>query len=232
MPKVRISYYSDTLCIWAYAGQRRLEQLAQNFDGEIEIETRYCSVFPDVMAKMEKNWKARGGFEGFNQHTLEVAKKFPHIEINPRIWLDARPLTSASSHIFLKAMEVIEKQKYGDELASQPYLERLSTRAAWAVRRAFFARGEDISSWQVHMRIAEGLGVDEALVEEKIHNSEAVALLAADYDLAQKSHVEGSPTFIMNEGRQKLFGNIGYRLLEANVAELLHNPTSKEASWC
>jgi hypothetical protein len=35
----------------------------------------------------------------------------------------------------------------------------------------------------------------------------------------------------MNDGRQKLFGNVGYRLLEANVQELLRTPAG-EASWC
>ncbi|WP_204376707.1 hypothetical protein, partial [Methyloceanibacter marginalis] len=55
---------------------------------------------------------------------------------------------------------------------------------------------------------------------------------AADYDLSQKNGVEGSPTFLMNDGRQKLFGNVGYRLLEANVQELLRRPAANEASWC
>ena len=41
-----------------------------------------------------------------------------------------------------------------------------------------------------------------------------------------------SPTFIMNEGRQKLFGNVGYRGLEANVGELLRSAPEDEASWC
>ncbi len=36
----------------------------------------------------------------------------------------------------------------------------------------------------------------------------------------------------MNHGRQKLFGNVGYRLLEANVEELLRGASPSEASWC
>ncbi|VAW24955.1 DsbA-like thioredoxin domain protein [hydrothermal vent metagenome] len=232
MSGVRVSYYSDILCVWAYVGQRRLEQLSVEFAQKINIETRFCSVFPDVEAKMEQSWKARGGYEGFNRHTLEVAKKFPHVEINPRLWLDAKPLTSASGHIFLKAMEVVEQERYGDDLAKQTYLERLSSKAAWQIRLAFFAEGKDISNWGTHMHIAEDLGVKTALIEEKIHNGQAVALLAADYDLAQKNNIVGSPTYFMNEGRQKLFGNVGYRLLQANISELLHNPTDEEASWC
>ncbi|VAW18510.1 DsbA-like thioredoxin domain protein [hydrothermal vent metagenome] len=232
MSPIRISYYSDVLCIWAYASQRRLEQLVASFGDQISIETRYCSVFPDVWGKIEDKWGKRGGFEGFGRHSLEVAQKFEHIKVNERIWLDARPRTSASPHLFLKAIEAIEADQLGPELEKQPYLERLSSRAAWAMRLKFFAQGKDIANWQVHSEIAAEIGVDYDLVEEKIRSSEALALLAIDYDLSRKNNVEGSPTFIMNEGRQKLFGNVGYRLLEANVKELLRNHSREEASWC
>jgi hypothetical protein len=36
----------------------------------------------------------------------------------------------------------------------------------------------------------------------------------------------------MNEGRQKLFGNVGYRIVEANIQELLREPNPDLASWC
>jgi predicted DsbA family dithiol-disulfide isomerase len=44
--------------------------------------------------------------------------------------------------------------------------------------------------------------------------------------------VEGSPTFVLNEGRQVLFGNVGYRVLEANIRELIREPAAGAASWC
>ena len=43
--------------------------------------------------------------------------------------------------------------------------------------------------------------------------------------------IKGSPCFVMNEGRQILFGNVGYRVLQTNINELF-NRTSDEASWC
>ncbi len=36
----------------------------------------------------------------------------------------------------------------------------------------------------------------------------------------------------MNAGRQILYGNVGYRLIEANLNELLRAPNSDDASWC
>ena len=45
------------------------------------------------------------------------------------------------------------------------------------------------------------------------------------------TRLEGSPSFILNEGRQKLFGNVGYRIIEDNAAELLEHQ-GDQASWC
>ena len=58
------------------------------------------------------------------------------------------------------------------------------------------------------------------------------ARLAADYQDADKMRIEGSPTFVLNEGRQKLYGNVGFRVIEANIQELLRAPAGDQASWC
>ena len=232
MSPVRISYYSDVLCIWAYIAQRRLEQLVEKFGYKISVETHFCSVFPDAWGQIEEKWKTQGGFEGFNRHINEIASKFPHVQVHQRLWLETRPRTSASAHLFLKAIEIIEQGPNGREAEPIPYLNRISTRAAWELRRAFFVSAKDISDWQVHIQIADLVGINYKMVEEKIRSSEAITKLAVDYNLSQKNGVAGSPTFILNDGRQKLFGNVGYRLIEVNVQELLRSPPEDEASWC
>lgn len=84
----------------------------------------------------------------------------------------------------------------------------------------------------MHDETADRLGIDYGAVDGKIRSSEADAQLAVDDQLSQKNGAVGSSTFILNDGRQKLYGNIGYRLLEANVDELLNKPAANEASWC
>jgi predicted DsbA family dithiol-disulfide isomerase len=123
MPKIEIAYYSDVLCIWAYVAERRLEELIAAFGDEVEIRTRYCSVFPDAWSKIE----TKGGFEAFNAHVRDVATRFPHVSVNDDVWLTARPRTSASAHLFLKAVELIETAKLegGKPL---PYLDSTTTR--------------------------------------------------------------------------------------------------------
>jgi protein-disulfide isomerase-like protein with CxxC motif len=221
MTTVKVYYYSDILCIWAYAAQQAVNRLVGK-----SMEPRFCSVFPDAWGKIQEKWASKGGFEGFNRHINEVATRFPEVEVNDRLWLDCKPRTSASAHLYVKAVQLVEAGDDGDA----PYLERPSARAEWALRRAFFASGRDVSDWHVHREISDEIGIDHAEVDARIRSSEAVAQLAVDYSMSQRMGVEGSPTFLMNEGRQKLFGNVGYHLLEANVEELLRAPMRENAS--
>ena len=69
-------------------------------------------------------------------------------------------------------------------------------------------------------------------VESKIDSGGAHAALVADHQRRDRFKIEGSPTFVLNEGRQKLYGNVGYRVIEANIRELLRTPTAGEMSWC
>lgn len=232
MPPIRIVYFSDVLCVWAYAAQIKLAKLDQAFGDRVAVETRFCAVFTDAHAKIAEAWKDRGGFEGFNAHLREIGAQFPHVTIHDQLWLDVKPRTSTSAHLFLKAVELVQEQDARTEDASASYTGSLIDRAAWAVRHAFFAEARDISDWRVHRAIAADLGVDYARIETHIRSSEAVARLDADLKIGEAQQIKGSPTFVMNDGRQKLNGNVGYRLLEANVEELLRHRPADEASWC
>jgi len=102
----------------------------------------------------------------------------------------------------------------------------------WAFRCAFFRDCRDIARWDVQCELAEALGVDIAAIERRIHDGTAHARLASDYQDADKMRIEGSPSFVLNEGQQKLYGNVGFRIIEANIQELLRAPGNDQASWC
>jgi protein-disulfide isomerase len=53
------------------------------------------------------------------------------------------------------------------------------------------------------------LGANINAIEECIHGGAAFARLAGYYQNAGKMRIEGSPSFVSNEGRQKLYGNVG-----------------------
>jgi predicted DsbA family dithiol-disulfide isomerase len=228
MSAVDITYFSDVLCVWAYASQARIEAVKGKFGDAVRIEHRFCSVFGDTAGKIASTWKDRGGYEGFNAHLRQVAEKFPHIEMNPDIWLTTRPATSASAHLFLKAIQELDRERgAGDRSAPEIF-----DQAMLGFRQAFFRDARDVSRWNVQCEIAEALGTDIGAVEEVVHSGRAFALLAADYQAANNMRIEGSPSLVLSEGRQKLYGNVGYRLIEANIEELLRLPLAGEASWC
>jgi predicted DsbA family dithiol-disulfide isomerase len=110
--------------------------------------------------------------------------------------------------------------------------ESVFDQVLWAFRCAFFRDCRNIASWDVQCEIAGAFGADIGAIERYIHDGSAFARLDADHHDADKMRIEGSPSFVLNEGRQKLYGNIGFRLIEANIQELLRAPQSEEASWC
>lgn len=219
MDAVEISYFSDILCIWAYISQARVDEVVRKFGDGVRFNNHFCSVFGDTARKIPTVWKDKGSYEGFNAHLHHVAERFPHIKIHPDLWLKTRPASSTSPHLFLKAIQLGDQAQAFDQVA-------------WALRCAFFRDCRDISHWDVQCEMARGLGIDIAALEGRIHDGTAHAALAADYQDAEKMKIEGSPSFVINSGRQKLYGNVGFHLIEANIRELMRAPGEDDASWC
>ncbi|AFY74159.1 putative dithiol-disulfide isomerase involved in polyketide biosynthesis [Synechococcus sp. PCC 7502] len=224
MKPIRIFYFSDVLCIWAYIAQVRLEELKIAFSENITIDYHFLPVFGNTREKLENGWRDRGGLTGYQNHVKEIASKFEHISVHPDVWSRV-PASSTSAHLFLNAIQLLEIKGLVPE--SDPVLER----TAWAFREAFFTKLADISDRKVQFEIAEKLGLNTNLIQAQIDSGEAYALLSKDFDLIKEHTVTVSPTLIFNEGRQRLNGNVGYRVIEANIRELLNNPPD-EQSWC
>ena len=229
MSVIEVAYFSDVLCVWAYASQARLDAVKEQFGETVKIEHQFCSVFGDAADKVPSSWKNKGGYDGFNAHLKTVAERFPHIEVHPEVWLKTRPATSTSAHLFMKAVQQWDRDSV---VGRNPSSESIFDQVLWAFRCAFFRDCRDIARWEVQCEIAEALGADIGAIEHCIHDGTAFARLDADYKDADKMRIEGSPSFVLNEGRQKLYGNIGFRLIEANIKELLRAPHTDEASWC
>ena len=224
MKSIRIFYFSDVLCIWAYIAQIRLEELKIAFPENVVIDYHFVPVFGNAREKLENGWRDRGGLTGYQNHVKAIASKFEHISVHPDVWSRV-PASSMSAHLFLKAVQMLEIK------GLVPESDKVLERTAWAFREAFFTKLADISDRKVQFEIAESLGLDVTLIQEQIDNGEAYALLSKDFDLIKEHQVSVSPTLIFNEGRQRLNGNVGYRVIEANIRELLNNPPS-EQSWC
>jgi len=228
--KINIAYFSDVLCVWAYIAQARLDQLRKDFSDKINLSCHYVSIFGDTYNKIENNWQDKGGFNGYREHIEKVCQQYDFVSLHSDTWSVARPRSSMSCHLFLKAIELIQQQE--PSIYSGVYGRTLVEECAWQMRLAFFRDGRDIAQYEEQIRIAEKLSIPIPKLEKILHDGTAYAQLSNDFELKDQLTIMGSPTFVLNEGRQKLYGNVGYRIIEANILELLETPTSTQASWC
>ena len=229
MTPITITYYSDLLCIWAYVAQERVAATKRTFGGEVRFDYRFLNLFGDTRSKIADGWSQRGGFGGYAEHVRGVAARFTHLKLHPDVWDKVQPTSSMSPHLFLAAVLEWERNAFPAIADPDP---RIFESVMWAMRRGFFEEGLDISKADVQRALAAPFGVDLAAVERVLGDGTAFARLASDYIAADRARVEGSPTFVLNEGRQKLYGNVGFRVIEANIKELLREPNQDQASWC
>ncbi len=223
------TYFSDVLCIWAYVAQERTEALRRTFGAEVQLRHRFCNVFGDAREKIATGWRDRESFAGYARHVAAIAARFPHISVHPDVWTRVRPATSLSPHLFLHAVRLYEGQS---GIPHDPLGLSLFEQAMKALREAFFVNARDIATASVQADVARALGIDPDALRPFYDDGTANAALAGDYHDADKQRIEGSPTLLLNEGRQRLFGNVGFRVIEANIRELLREPGSDQASWC
>jgi len=213
-----IDYYSDLLCVWAWIAQKRLDELNQKLSDKIEIHYHFINIFGDTQSKMSKQWASKGGYEGFSSHVIESAKPYLNAPVSSEIWSEVRPTTSANAHLILKAVELHYGKAKGVDIAL-------------VLRKAFFINAVDVSDFNCLYSLLESSGIDLSKIKYSIANGKAMAALMSDYQSAQQLGLKGSPTYIIDNGRQTLYGNVGYRVLLANIEEQLKRPIN-EASWC
>lgn len=229
--RIAIEYFSDVLCVWAYGAQVRLDQLKHDFGDQVQVVHRFLPLFAATAERIHREWDARGGYAGYNRHVRDIASAWEHAEVHARVWLDDVPASSVPAHLFLKAIQLLEQRgklrnRIGKQ-ATNPFVA-----ACWYVRRAFFCDARNVARRSVLEDIVRSVDLPLPQVADLIESGEAHAALHIDFEAKDRYHVPGSPTLVLNEGRQRLYGNVGYRVIEANVHELLRDPRSGEASWC
>lgn len=223
MDRVEILHFSDLLCVWAYVEQARMDELVATFGEQVSIRAHFVSVFGDARGKLARGWSERGGGAGYAAHVSDICERLDVGPLHPACWAQTVPCSSLACHLFLRAIGVAEAQS---ELAAGSM-----DLAARAIRSAFFQHGLDVSQAQVLRNVVEQCGLALAPIEAALEHGTAHAALDRDLELVRQHEVRMSPTLVFNEGRQRLAGNIGYGVIEANVRELLHG-RAHGASWC
>jgi len=221
--KLEVHYWTDILCVWAYVGQVRANALAKNFSTEITLENLYFPVFGAAIGKLDIMWANKGGRVAYNQHVREIVARFGHLPVTDDIWLADAPSSSLPAHLYICAAQWLEQQ---GELAPGS-----GTNLAWQLRSTFFSGGVDVSRRPHILAIAEQHDIVPAKLERAVASGAAFARLAEQTASAADAGIKVSPTFSFNEGRQRLSGNVGYRIIEANIREVVEPPALLQA-WC
>ena len=215
---LKVDYFTDVLCVWAWIAQQRIDELEVQWGDKIELQHHYINLFGDTAGRIEKKWRKRGGYDGFGKHVVEAAAPYISDPLSSNIWTNTRPATSANAHLVIKAAELA-----GSAADAAMF--------AVLIRRSFFSDALDIGKIPVLLDLASDAGLDVTHIKESLDDGTASAALMSDYLLASEQGISGSPSWVMNGGRQKLYGNVGYHVLHANVEGLLNN-YGDEASWC
>ncbi len=215
---ITIDYYTDLLCVWAWIAQARLEEVHRQWGDQVSVRHRYVDIFGDSHSKIPAQWGEADGFAKFGAHVASAAAKFEHCHVNSDIWTRTRPRSSLQAHLLLKGVEI---------LGGQAAVEAMALR----IRRAFFVDARDIGDMELLLELAAEEHLDRQALRGVLRDGRAMAALGSDLRAAADQGVRGSPTWVLNEGRQLLYGNVGYRILSANIEELLKHPGA-EASWC
>lgn len=222
MEPIRVMHFSDVLCIWAYISEARVDELLAQHPDQVELEHHFVHIFGRGAVGVAERWREKGGIEAYADHVLGVAARYGHIEVHPRVWRDNPPCSSLATHLYLRA------------IAASTEDPNALRKALKALRRAFFVEAKSICNKQVLRGIADEVGVNPDEVGEKLDCGVAHEILARDIDLVRKYDVRTSPTLLFNEGRQRLIGNVSFRVIDANVSELLDDSHNDDAahSWC
>lgn len=222
--RLSVLCFTDVLCGYAYLGHARVEQLKSDFGAEIELSCHFVSIYGDTERRF-----ARRGITGaeFSAKSAQVFSQYDHVEVHPDVFRDWAPTSSIPAHLYLRAIKLLED----DGVLADNGKVSAFDRFVWAVRVAFFRDLRDISSRSVLDEIGRELEIPVGKVAEAIDNGRAFAELAHDAELAKQHGVTMSPTLVLNEGRQLIQGNVGYRVIEANMRELLSN-RAPNMSWC
>ncbi len=227
---VELLYFSDILCVWAYAAQIRLDELRRHFGDQVVIRHRFISVFGNTGQRIGEAWKDRGGYAAYAEQVRGVARQFPHVTVSPDTWTRCVPRTSMTSHLFVKALQRLDVEGELPEATGEAEHTAVE-QFIWRARCAFFEQAQDIGRLPVLFDLAGEMGLPKDPVKALLDDGTALADLAWDMEQKELHRLEGSPSYVLNEGRQKLYGNVGYRVLEANIRELLEHPGG-QASWC
>lgn len=210
---LEFAYWSDPLCIWALVAQPRLDRLLDTFGDRLAVDYRVVPVFGSLPWRFSAGPWASAGIDGRVEATRRIAREHGRDDVTGECWRACVPASSWSPGAAIKAVCALERAGRVAPATGAAYQRRL--------REAFFVDHLDVAHRAVQLRLAEELDIPRAPVEQHLDDGTALALLWEDHRLREELQIQGSPTYVFDRGRARLYGNFPAGVLEATVRELI-----------
>lgn len=209
--RLRFSYWSDPLCIWALVAQQKLEDLLRQFGAQVQVDYRIVPVFGSVPWRFARGPWAKEGVEGRIAATRRIAEQGGRSDISGECWRHAMPATTWAPAAAIKAVFALH-DGLGDEAG--PEYQR-------ALRERFFVEEQNIALRRVQLELAEKMKLPLAPIEARLDDGSALCAVYEDHAEKELLRIQGSPTYVFDGGRAMLYGNFDYGILHSTVEELL-----------
>lgn len=211
--RILFEYWSDPLCIWAFASEPRLQTLLAQKGACLTVEHRVVVVFGSVPWRFECGPWVKAGPAGRAHTTREVAARFGRDDVDGSVWVDDPPASSWAPGAAVKAAFAAE--------ASGELPPGSGAGYQCALREAFFTRNVNIARRGAQLEVAESCGLAAAALERHLDDGSALAMVWEDQRQREEEKIQGSPTYVFDGGRALLYGNFAEGILHATVDELL-----------
>lgn len=209
--RIHFTYWSDPLCVWAFVAQPKLDHMLEEFGELLDVRYRVVPVFGSVPYRFSRGPWAQQGPKGRAEATREICSRFG-IEVSGAVWTEDTPASSWAPALAIEAVfELEERGEYPD--GSGAAYQR-------SLREAFFLRDRNTARRSVQLEVAEQTGLPLARLEASLDDGSAMARLWEDHHARERGHVRGSPTYVFDEGREILYGNVAEGIIHSTIEEL------------
>jgi predicted DsbA family dithiol-disulfide isomerase len=208
-----ITYWTDPLCVWAFVSQAKHERLLADYAGRIEITSRIVPVFASIPHRFREGSWAEAGVAGRVEKTRATAEAFAIEGVDGRLWEIDPPASSWAVGLAVVAARL------GARAGRLPADAEL--RYHVALRNTAFHDNRNTARRSVQLEVAESLGLDRGVIEAALDDGSAMAELLEDHCRREHEQVKGSPTYVFDEGREMLYGNVPEAVIRATIDALL-----------
>ena len=208
--RLKFSYWSDPLCIWALVAQQKLDRVLDELGGQVRVDYRVVPVFGSVPWRFAQGPWAKDGVDGRVHATKKIAEQGGRTDVSGECWRRAMPASSWAPAAAIKSVFALEDR--GEEAG--PTYQR-------ALRERFFVGEANIALRRVQLEVAEELALPRAPIEQRLDDGSALAAVWEDHTEKERLRIQGSPTYVFDGGRAMLYGNFDYGILRSTVEELV-----------